>query len=220
MKYDIRYRPAFAAIFVTLEPKEKITAEAGAMVSMDANITMTTEFSGGLIPALMRKFFGGESLFVNVFQNNTNRPLNLVLTQSVIGDVEALKLDGKSICLEAGAYIAHAGGAKMGVKWAGFASWFAGEGLFKLQFSGKGRVLFGGYGGITHKEINGEFIVDSSHLLGYDSNIKLNVGLSGGLLSSFTSGEGFVTKLKGRGTVLIQSRSVSGLVGFLRPKVR
>lgn len=220
MKYDIRYRPAFAAIFVTLEPRERITAEAGAMVSMDAGITMTTEFSGGLIPALMRKFFGGESLFVNVFQNNTNRPLNLVLTQSVIGDVEALKLDGKTICLEAGAYIAHAGGAKMGVKWAGFASWFAGEGLFKLQFSGKGRVLFGGYGGITHKEINGEFIVDSSHLLGYDSNIKLNVGLSGGLLASITSGEGFVTKLKGRGTVLIQSRSVSGLVGFLRSKVR
>lgn len=220
MKYDIRYRPAFAAIFVTLEPKEKITAEAGAMVSMDADITMTTEFSGGFFSALMRKFFGGESLFVNVFHNKTNRPLNLVLTQSVIGDIEAVKLDGKSICLEAGAYIAHAGGAKMSVKWAGFVSWFAGEGLFKLQFSGKGRVLFGGYGGITHKQINGEFIVDSSHLLGYDSNIKMSIGLSGNLLSSITSGEGFVTKLKGKGNILIQSRSVSGLVGFLRPKVR
>ncbi|MGI0483732.1 TIGR00266 family protein [Geminocystis sp. CENA526] len=207
-------------MFVTLEPKEKITAEAGAMVSMDADITMTTEFSGGLIPALMRKFFGGESLFVNVFHNKTNRPLNLVLTQSVIGDILAFKLDGKRICLEPGAYIAHAGGAKMGVKWAGFASWFAGEGLFKLEFSGKGRVLFGSYGGITRKEINGEFIVDTSHLVGYDSNIKMSIALSSNLLSSITSGEGFVTRLKGKGTVLIQSRSVSGLVGFLRPKVR
>jgi uncharacterized protein (AIM24 family) len=37
MKYKIRYKPAFAAIFVTLEPGEKVTAEAGAMTSMMVN---------------------------------------------------------------------------------------------------------------------------------------------------------------------------------------
>ena len=130
MKYDIRYRPAFATIFLTLQPGEKFTAEAGAMVSMDADVTMTTEFSGGFFPALIRKFFGGESLFVNVFANRTSRPLTVVLTQGVIGDIEAIKLEGKTICLQPGAYIAHTPGAKMGVRWAGFASWFAGEGLF------------------------------------------------------------------------------------------
>jgi uncharacterized protein (AIM24 family) len=62
------------------------------MVSMDSRLTMTTEFSGGFLPALMRKFFGGESLFVNVFTNQTRQPLNLVLTQSTIGDIEAIKL--------------------------------------------------------------------------------------------------------------------------------
>lgn len=220
MKYDIRYRPAFAAIFVTLDPGEKITAEAGAMVSMDADLTMTTELSGGLFPALMRKFFGGESLFVNVFKNETSRPLNLVLTQSIIGDISAIKLTGQTMCFQPGAYIAHTPGAKMGVRWAGFASWFAGEGLFKLQFTGKGRVLFGTYGGLTEKELTGEFIVDNSHLVAYESGIKMGVGLSGGLIGSLTSGEGFVNKLSGRGKIYLQSRSVSGLVGFLRPKVR
>ena len=221
MKYNIRYRPAFATIFVTLEPGEKITAEAGAMVSMDADVSMTTEFSGGFFSALIRKFFGGESLFVNVFRNKTNRPLSVILTQGMIGDIEAIKLEGRrTICLQPGAYIAHTPGAKMGVRWAGFASWFAGEGLFKLQFTGKGRVLFGSYGGITQKEISGEFLVDNSHLVAYDSGIKMNIRLSGNLLSSLTSGEGFVNKLKGNGTIFLQSRSVSGLVGFLRPKVR
>jgi uncharacterized protein (TIGR00266 family) len=220
VKYDIRYRPAFATIFVTLEPGEKITAEAGAMVSMDADVSMSTEFSGGFLSALMRKFFGGESLFVNVFRNNSNRPVTVILTQGMIGDIEALKLDGRTICLQPGAYIAHTPGAKMGVKWAGFASWFAGEGLFKLQFSGNGRVLFGSYGGITQKEINGELIVDNSHLVAYDAGIKMNIGLSGNLISSLTSGEGFINRLQGNGTIFLQSRSVSGLVGFLRPKVR
>ncbi len=197
-----------------------MTAEAGAMVSMDADVTMTTEFSGGFFSGLIRKFFGGESLFVNVFRNTTNRPLNVILTQGMIGDIEAIKLDNKTICLQPGAYIAHTPGAKMGVRWAGFASWFAGEGLFKLQFKGSGRVLFGSYGGITQKEIRGEFLVDNSHLVAYDEEIQMTTKLSGNLICSITSGEGFINKLKGNGTIFLQSRSVSGLVGFLRPKVR
>ena len=220
MRFEIRYKPAFAAIFVTLEPGEKITAEAGAMVSMDADLSMTTELSGGFIQALLRKFFGGESLFVNVFANHSNRPLTVVLTQSVIGDIEAIDLTGKTICFQPGAYIAHTPGANMGVRWAGFASWFAGEGLFKLQFTGRGKVFFGAYGGLTAKRIQGEFIVDNSHLVAYESGIKMGIGLSGGLFGSLTSGEGFVNKLSGRGTIYLQSRSISGLVGFLRPKVR
>jgi uncharacterized protein (AIM24 family) len=62
--------------------------------------------------------------------------------------------------------------------------------------------------------------VDNSHLVAYDTGIKMNVALSGGILASLTSGEGFVNKLKGNGTIFLQSRSVSGLVGFLSPKVR
>ena len=220
MIHEIRYKPAFAAIFVTLEPGESITAEAGAMVSMDADLTMTTEFSGGFFSALLRKFFGGESLFVNVFKNNSDRPLNLVLTQSVIGDIEAFDLTGKTICFQPGAYIAHTPGARMSVAWAGFASWFAGEGLFKLKLTGNGMVFFGAYGGLTKKHIQGEFIVDNSHLVAYSLGIKMSIGLSGGLIGSLTSGEGFVNKLSGKGTIYLQSRSISGLVGFLRPKAR
>ena len=220
MKCEVRYKPAFAAIFITLEPGDKITAEAGAMASMDSKITMKTEFSGGFFPALMRKFFGGESLFVNVFNNETGQPLNLVLTQSVIGDIEEIDLKGREICFQPGAYIAHTPGVKMGVRWAGFASWFAGEGLFKLKIGGRGKVFFGAYGGITRKTISGQFVVDNSHLVAYEPGIKMKIGLSGSLIGSVTSGEGFINRLSGNGDIYLQSRSISGLVGFLRPKVR
>ena len=220
MKCEVKYKPAFAAIFITLDPGEKITAEAGAMASMDSKITMKTEFSGGFFPALMRKFFGGESLFVNVFINETRQPLNLVLTQSIIGDIEEIDLRGRELCFQPGAYIAHTPGVKMGVRWAGFASWFAGEGLFKLKIGGRGKVFFGAYGGITKKTISGEFIVDNSHLVAYEPGIQMKIGLSGGLLGSVTSGEGFINRLSGKGDIYLQSRSISGLVGFLRPKIR
>lgn len=221
MKYEIRYKPAFASIFVTIQPGEKITAEAGAMTSMDAQLSMSTEFSGGLIPGLIRKFFGGESLFVNVYANNTQQPLQLVLTQGTIGDIACINLeDGREICFQPGAYIAHTPGIKMGVRWAGLKSFFAGEGLLKLKLSGQGRVFFGAYGGITEKHINGDFIVDSGHLVAYDPGIKMNLGLAGGLLGSVTSGEGIINKLEGKGTIYLQSRSIDGLVRYLRPKLR
>ena len=60
MQFDIRYKPAFATIFITLEPGEKITAEAGGMVSMDADLSVKTTFSGGFFSGFLKKFFGGE----------------------------------------------------------------------------------------------------------------------------------------------------------------
>ena len=220
MKYEIRYKPAFAAIFITLNPGESITAEAGAMTSMDAQLSMQTQFSGGLIPGLLKKFFGGESLFVNVFSNETQQPLTLVLTQSTIGDIERIDLSQGDICFQPGAYIAHTPGVKMGVQWAGFASWLAGEGLFKLRLSGGGRAFFGAYGGMTKKHVQGEFVVDTGHLVAYEPQIQMGIKLAGGLFGSVTSGEGLVNRLSGEGDIYLQSRSIDGLVRYLRPKLR
>jgi len=219
VKHEIRYKPAFATLFVTLQPGDSLTAEAGAMASMSAELSMETKFSGGLIPALLKKFFGGESLFVNVFKNETQRPLELVLTQPSIGDMEQIALNGKTICFQPGAYIAHTSGVNLGVQWAGFASWLAGEGLFKLKASGRGQVFFGAYGGLTEKQVNGDFVVDNGHLVAYDPSIKMNIRMSGGLLGSVTSGEGLVNRLTGQGKIYLQSRTVDGLVRFLRPKL-
>lgn len=219
MKYEIRYKPAFAAIFLTLNPGERITAEAGAMQSMTASLSMNTQFSGGLIPGLLKKFFGGESLFVNEFRNQTQKPLELVLSQALLGDIGLIELKGNSICFQPGAYIAHTPGVEMGVQWAGFSSWLAGEGLFKLKLSGRGLVFFGGYGGISQRQVEREFVVDSGHLLAYEPGIKMNLGLSGGLFGSVTSGEGLVNRLTGQGQIYLQSRSTEGLVRFLRSRV-
>jgi uncharacterized protein (TIGR00266 family) len=219
VKYEIRYKPAFASIFVTLNPGDSITAEAGAMTSMDGQVSMQTKLSGGLIAGLLRKFLGGESMFVNEFTNKTSQPLTLVLNQSCVGDIEKFDLNNSEICLQPGAYIAHTPGVNMGLGWAGFSSFFAGEGLFKLKLSGKGQVFFGAYGGITKKRVNGEFIVDSSHLVAYPGDMKLQLKLAGGLIGSVTSGEGLVSKISGQGDIYLQSRSIDGLVRFLSPKV-
>lgn len=190
------------------------------MTSMDAQLSMRTQFSGGLIPALLKKFFGGESLFVNVFSNETQQPLTLTLTQSTIGDIERIDLSQGNICFQPGAYIAHTPGVKMGVQWAGFASLFAGEGLFKLKLSGRGRVFFGAYSGISKQHVHQEFLVDTGHLVAYQSQMRMSIKLAGGLFGSVTSGEGLVNRISGEGDIYLQSRSIDGLVRYLRPKLR
>ncbi|MBD2039604.1 AIM24 family protein [Microcoleus sp. FACHB-672] len=76
MKHEIRYKPSFAAIFITLNPGDSITAEAGTMTSMDARITMKTQLSGGFFSGFLKAVFGGESWFVNTFTNDTQQPFS------------------------------------------------------------------------------------------------------------------------------------------------
>jgi uncharacterized protein (TIGR00266 family) len=220
VNYKIRRRPAFATLFITLDPGESVIAEAGAMISMPGKLTMKTAFSGNFGSALLRKFLGGESLFINTFTNPTQEPLELVLTQSNIGDMTMIELKGRAICLQPGAFVALTPGVTMGIKWAGFSSWLAGEGLFKLQLSGRGLVFVGAYGGISRKRVSGEFIVDSGHLVAYEPEMQMRIGLAGGgLFRSVTSGEGLINRLKGEGVIYLQSRSVEGLVRYLRTKL-
>jgi len=61
MQVDIRYRPAFALAIVTLDKKEAIQVEAGAMVGMSPDLEMKTEAKGGFMKSFSRAAFGGES---------------------------------------------------------------------------------------------------------------------------------------------------------------
>lgn len=220
MKYDIRYKPAFATLFITLDPGDRLIAQAGAMASMSGGLAMETEFAGGLLAACLRKFLGGETLFVNQFTNRTRESLTLVLTQSLVGDMASITLRGDTMCFQPGAYIAHTGNIQTGVHWAGFSSWLAGEGLFKLKLSGSGTIFFGAYGGIQKQKLSQDgLVVDSGHLVAYQPSVQMKIGMATGLIGSVTSGEGLVNRLSGEGTVYLQSRSIDGLVRFLKSKV-
>jgi len=219
MKTVINGAPSFAYLNVILDPGETIIAESDAMSSMSADLSMSAKLNGGFISGFIKKFLGGESLFVNHFTNTGSSPMKLTLVQATPGDMIEKELKGDSINFQPGAYIASTPGAKLGVKWAGFKSWFAKEGLFKLVVKGNGKVWYGAYGGLLEKEVDGAYIVDSSHLVSYPENFKLNIQLAGGLFSSFFGGEGFVTRVEGKGKITIQTRSMDGLKNWVNPKI-
>jgi uncharacterized protein (TIGR00266 family) len=157
--------------------------------------------------------------YVHVDLDPGECPRRVTLVQGCPGDVLETELTDESICLQPGAYVASTPGLKLGVKWAGFKSWFAKEGLFKLVVSGTGTLWYGAYGGLIEKEIDGEYIVDTAHLVSYEPHMKLKVQLAGGLFASFFGGEGFVTRVIGKGKITLQTRSLSGLADWLNPRL-
>jgi uncharacterized protein (TIGR00266 family) len=220
MKTSIDGAPAFAHLQVVLEAGEAIVAESDAMASMSADLAMRTRLNGGLITAVARKYLGGESLFINRFHNTTSGPRKLTLVQPTPGDMRCRDLAaGETLYLQPGAFLACEDTVKLGLKWAGLVSFIAREGLFKVAVTGPGKVWFGAYGALLERDVDGELIVDTSHLVAYPPGISLKLQLAGGLLSSILGGEGLVTRVTGKGTIVIQTRSITGLTGWLNPKL-
>jgi len=220
METEIKGSQAFSYIDIDLQPGETVITESDAMSSMDADIDLTATFNGGFFKGLMKKFFGGETLFISRFTNNSAACKKITLVQPVPGEIRCYELDGGGFNLQPGVYLASTEGVTLGLRWAGLVSFIAREGLFKLTVTGNGKVWYGAYGALLEKEIDGEYIVDTSHLVAYEPGIKLKLQLAGGLFSSFFGGEGLVTRVEGKGKIIVQSRSVSGLAGWLNPKFR
>ncbi|MDD0851835.1 TIGR00266 family protein [Halobacteriovorax sp. GB3] len=209
---------SFSFLRIKLAKGEKLTTESGAMASMDKDIELRSRLNGGFLQGLIMKFLGKESLFINTFQNKSKVEKEVVLTQATPGDIREVVLDNEELFIQPGSYLASTSGIKFSLRWAGFSSWIAGEGLFRIRISGSGTCWYGAYGAVIEKEIDGEYIVDTGHLLSYPSTIKLKIMLPGGVFSSFFGGEGFVLRLEGKGTVKLQTRSIEGLASWLNPR--
>ena len=90
----------------------------------------------------------------------------------------------------------------------------SGEGLIQMEASGQGTLFISAYGAIHKKELEpGEtYIVDSNHLVLWDSNLRYSTELVSGFLSSIAGGEGLVCKFQGPGTVWIQTRNPANMM--------
>ena len=218
MEYKILGSKAFSYIRFILSPGDSIKTESGAMASMSKAIDLKTKLNGGLFSAIVLKFLGKESLFINTLKNSGDSPGDVVITQPVPGEIISQEINNETLFLQPGAYIASSGGVRFSINWAGFSSWLAGEGLFRLRVKGSGIVFFGAYGSVVEKEIDGEYIVDSGHLLSYPPGMKLQIKMSGGIFSSLFSGEGLVLKLTGKGKIKLQTRSIQGVSSWLNSK--
>lgn len=220
MQVEVLYRPSYSIARVLLTPNEAVRAETGAMVSMSPGMQVETKMQGGLLQSLARSVLGGESFFMNTFRA-ANQPGELMLAPTMPGDVFTYSLQGETMLVQSGSYMASAESVNVDTKWGGAKTFFGGEGLIMLRCSGQGVLILSSYGAIH--EINlgaGQMVtVDTGHLVAFDERLGFKVRAIGGLKSTLLGGEGLVVDLTGPGKVLLQTRSPGAFLEWLIPRL-
>lgn len=219
MRHEILHRPSYALGVIQLESGERIQAEPGAMVSMSPTIHLETSTRGGVLKGLKRSFLGGESFFMNTF--TAEAPGEVTVAPSLPGDIEAIHLEGESLMVQSGSFLAADTGIEIDSKWGGAKTFFSKEGLFLLKCGGTGPLFVSSFGAIHLKELaDGErYTVDTGHMVAFDSSVQYSVERSGGWKTTLLSGEGLVCKLVGPGRFYMQTRSDDAFVSWLSSKL-
>ena len=137
-----------------------------------------------------------------------------------ISDAATLPEVCETLYLQPGAFVACEPGVRLGLAYAGLRSWLGRAGLLRLRASGRGQLWFGSYGAIEARQVgsdeeDGELIVDTGHLVAHTAGLRVSLRLSSGLLASVLSGEGLVTRFRGRGVVYVQTRSLSRFAAWI-----
>ncbi len=217
--WEIEHQGAFALAVVQLQANQAISAEAGAMVSMSANIDLSSELKGGVFGALKRAV-GGESAFVSTFTAQGG-PGEVALAPGAPGDVAGIEMQNQVFMVQSSSYLAGDTALVVETKFGGAKAFFGGEGLFVLQVSGAGLLLVSSFGSIHRKTLRpGEqYVIDTGHLVAWEGHMQYNLrkAAKSGFFRSMLSGEGLVAEFTGPGEILIQTRNLAAFAGMLKP---
>ena len=220
MQVDVRYRPAYALAMVTLDEKESIQVEGGAMVAMSPELEMKTEAKGGFLKSVSRSMFGGESFFMNTFTGSAEGD-TIALAPALPGDIAVIEMQGETLMVQSGSYVASSEGINVETKWSGAKTFFGSEGLIMLRINGTGTLIVSSYGAIHPLELAAgqKRVIDSGHLVTFEERLKFDVKKVAGWKSTLFSGEGLVVELTGPGKLTLQSRSQDAFLSWLIPKI-
>ncbi len=218
MEIKIEHRPSYALGVVDLAAGEEIRAETGAMVSMTSNMEVVSSLQGGLLQSAMRKVLGGESFFLNTF-TASGAPGQVTFAPSLPGDIIDVEVRG-DLFVQSGSFLAGDADVDIDIKWGGAKTFFSSEGLFLLHLKGQGQVLLSSFGAIHRIPLDGNsMIVDTGHVVAFDSQLEYRVKKVAGMFTSLISGEGLVCEFSGRGELWLQTRSNQAFLDWLLPRL-
>lgn len=220
MEIEIKYRPSYSLAVTRLAPGEVIQVEGGAMVGFSAGVTLETKARGGILKSLARSVLGGESFFVNTYRAPAQGG-EILLAPALPGDMAVRSLQGETLLVQSGSYVASSEALELDTKWGGAKTFFAREGLFMLRVSGTGILLLSSYGAIHEMDLEAgqTYTVDTGHLVAFTEGMGFKVRRIGGIKSTLFSGEGLVVDLTGPGRMLLQTRSEDAFLSWLIPRL-
>lgn len=219
VEWKIEHKPSYSLLKVYLEPRETITAEAGAMVMMRGDLEIKTH-TGGIMRGFLRAIAGTEALFLNTYIARSRS--ELWFAPSLPGDIDFIKLQGDEWIVQDSSYLAHYGDVEVGVAWRGLKGVLAEGELVWLKLKGVGGVWINSYGSMDKIELEpGEkAVIDNFHFVAMPSTTKWKVRKFGGWKSFLLGGEGLVFEVTGPATIYVQTRILPPLAVALRKFIK
>lgn len=224
MKFELQYQPSSTIALCHLDPQETLVSEGGALMALKGSVSVNTtthQKGGGGVLAGMKRLLSGESFFLN--QYKANQSAQVWLCSALPGDMLVKKLNGENLVIAGGSFVACDHNVQIKLEWQGLKSILSGESLFWIKAQGQGDVLLNSFGFIYPVQVDGEYIVDTGHIVAFEETLQFNISTaSKNWLQAFLSGEGFICRFKGKGTVWCQSHNPKSygqeLTPYLKPR--
>ena len=215
MEHRIEGNPDYGHLRVELSPGDVFIAEGGSMAWAADGTQVKARLLGGFLSALIRKAAGGESLFVGEYTHPTGG--EVAFSPAAPGTVETKRLSGGSLMLTGGSFMACTPGISLALKFGGLRAMFSGEGLFVIECGGVGDLFFNTFGALIEREIDGEFTVDTGHVVAWEPTLSYRLQGMGSLKSTMLSGEGLAMRFSGKGKIYLQTRTMDAMASWLTP---
>lgn len=210
MEIEILQQPDCAIAHVVLKAHEEIITEAGAMVAMNGDINASTTLrkgKGGGIMGGLKRMLAGQSLFLSVFRSPSDGS-DIFLAPRLLGDMVVYPVTNTGIVVQAGSYLASSSGVDIELGFQGFKSLFSGESIFWLDITGRGDVILSSFGAIYEILVDGEYIVDTGHIVAFEKTLNFKIGKANpSWLGTFLGGEGLVCRFQGKGKLFCQTHN-------------
>ncbi len=213
MRIEILSRGAFHSALVHLEGSDRFQSDAGAMYrassNVDIDVTHRPKGAGAGVLGGLKRMVAGDSFFLSTYSTTDDRPGEVGLSPTLQGEVRRIAVEpGRAWLCAGGSYLGSDARLEMDLQFQGLKGLFSGENLFFVQVAGEGDLLVNSYGRMTELEVDGEWIIDTGHLVAFEETLSYRLTkASHSWVQSFLAGEGIVMHLRGKGRLIVQSHN-------------
>ena len=214
---------------VELDPGESAIAEAGSMMFKHPAVHMDTIFGDGSQPktgifgtlaSAGKRLLTGESLFMTVFTHQGQGKARVSFAAPYPGTILPFNLAdmGGTLIAQKDAFLCAAKGVSVGIHFQRkiMTGMFGGEGFIMQKLEGDGFAFVHVGGCVVERRLapGEELHLDTGCVAAMTADIDFDIERAGSIKSMIFGGEGFFfARLRGPGTVWIQSLPFSRLAG-------
>ena len=216
MHAERRGSDAAPTLAVSLDRGERLTVEAGSVVSYTPGLSVDRQDTGLLRSIASRGGISSVSLATVTAERAGVVRLAPPLPGTIISQDVA---NGSLSVVQTGSFIAASDSVEIETARERGRAFTRGKGLFMLRLSGVGPVFLAGYGGIERVTLDvGEVqTINTGYVVAFEDSLSYEVDRVDGMKSTLFGDAGLVCTFEGPGTVWTQTRSHDAFLSWLTP---